>query len=216
MEKLIIADDHAILREGLKKILAHAGGYTIVGEVGSAIDLINILSSTQAKILLLDLSMPGAVGVELLKEINKKYPKLLVLVLTFHSEVDYGLRVFKAGAIGFLNKSCATEQLILALQSIVEGKRYFSKETMDTIFNQLEKKTASNLLHYDLSDRELHVFTMIGQGITLTQISIDLSLSVKTVSTYRLRVLKKMNMTTNAQIVRYFITHGDSHEALAK
>lgn len=191
MKKVIVADDHAIVRQGLKRILSCSSGFSVIAEAGTIQDLRTVLKENHADILILDLSMPGGVGMEAIKEIKQYYPKLPILVLSFYGEDQYGLRAFRAGAAGYLNKECAPEQLVSALSEIIEGSRYFSKATMDMIFNQLERKVVSKLPHHDLSDRELHVLTMIGQGISLTQISNDLSLSVKTVSTYRQRVLKK-------------------------
>lgn len=220
MKNIIIADDHSIVRQGLKRILSQNDSYCVVGEAASVSELRVVLRAKHADVLILDLVMPGGVGMEVIKEIKFDYPKLPVLILSFYGEDLYGVRAFSAGATGYLNKECAPEQLVEALGELIAGKRYFSKRTQDMILNEfqnkkLQNKSASKFPHYDLSDRELHVLIMLGHGIALTRISSNLSLSAKTVSTYRQRVLKKMKMTTNAQLVRYVILHGDSIDQLS-
>lgn len=209
MKKVIIADDHSIIRQGIKKIISESACYSVVGEAASVFELKNVLKEQHADVLILDLSMPGGAGIETLKEIKGDYPKLPVLILSFHGENQYGLRAFKAGAAGYLTKECTPEQLLEALKKIITGKRYFSNITLNMIFDELENKKNSISPHQNLSDREFHVFSMLGHGVKVTEISKDLSLSVKTVSTYRQRVLNKMHMTTNAEMVKYFIFHED-------
>lgn len=209
MKTVVIADDHPIVRQGLKRILAQDENISVLAEADSVPQLRSVLSAQLPDALILDLSMPGGSGLEALKEIKSNYPKLAVLILTLHDEDQFGLRVYRAGGSGYLTKECASEQLLQALQKVMSGKRYFSQATEDLVVSELGKKFDSNLLpHQRLSDRELHVFTQLGRGQSLTQISQDLALSIKTVSTYRQRVLEKMQMTTNAQIVKYTISNG--------
>lgn len=216
LKKIIIADDNAILRHGMKNILTTKDvGYTVVGEASSFQVLRNILKEHYADVLILDISLPGGVSFEVLNEIKINYPDLPVIISSFYVEDHYGLRAFKAGALGYLNKKCNPEQLVLAIREVASGKRYFSSAILDMIFNDLKNKPISKLPHHDLSDRELYVLSMLGQGISLTQISIDLALSIKTVSTYRQRILKKMLMTNNAQIVKYVVAHGETIDALS-
>lgn len=208
MITVVVADDHSIVRQGIIRILSEQKNFSLLDEANSIPELRSILAKQLPDVLILDLSMPGGGGLGVLKEITTNYPKLLVLIFTLHPEDQFGLRVFRAGGSGYLSKECAPERLLEALQQILSGKRYFSKETEDLVVSELSKKPNANLLpHQLLSDRELHVFIQLGIGKTLTQISNDLSLSIKTVSTYRQRVLEKMQMTTNAQIVTYVLTH---------
>lgn len=209
MKTVVIADDHSIVRQGLKRILTSEDEFSVLAEAQSIPQLRSVLAEKLPDALILDLSMPGGGGLEVLKEIKINYPKLPVLVLTLYSEDQFGLRVFKAGGSGYLCKECAPEQLLEALRKILSGKRYFSNATEDLVVDELGRKSDSNQLpHQRLSDRELYVFTQIGKGLALTQISNDLSLSVKTVSTYRQRVLEKMQMSSNAQIVKYVFENG--------
>ena len=208
MKNILIADDQSILRQGLKRILSKNSGFTIVAEAGSIPELRNVLSKVKnVDVLTLDLSMPGGSGLDALKEIKTNYPELAVLILSQHSEEQLGLRTFKAGASGYLSKFCTPEQLVESVNTISLGRRFFGKITEDLIFNELNKKAPLNqVLHNLLSDRELHVFMQLGQGKSLTQIGKDLSISVKTVGTYRSRILNKMKMKTNAQMVEYSLS----------
>ena len=210
MINIIIADDYPIIRQGLRRILTKEAGFSVVAEAGTISELRDVLSKVQGlNLLILDLSMPGGSGLEVLEEIKGSYPQLLVLILSFYPEGQLGLRAFKGGASGYLCKECAPELLVEAIQAIIKGKRYFGKVTEDLIFNELGSKPATDRpRHSLLSNRELHVFIQLGEGKTLTEIGKDLSLSVKTVSTYRQRVLQKMGKTTNAQIIGYVLRHG--------
>lgn len=213
MTGIIIADDHSIVRHGLKRILSCNEEFFVVGEAESIPQLKTVLSSRPcADVLILDLSMPGGVAIEMIKDIKNNYPNLRVLILSLHREDQYGLHAFKAGAMGYLSKECASEQLLDALREILKGKHYFAQSTWDLISNELESKDSYVYAHHELSNREFYVLKMLGQGKTLTEISDQLSISIKTVSTYRNRLLKKMKMTTNAEVVKYVFTHGLSIE----
>jgi two-component system invasion response regulator UvrY len=209
MKSVVIADDHAVIREGVRRILLQSDRYIVKKEVASIPELRMILSNLeQTDALILDLSIPGGGGLEALKDIREIYPKLPVLIFSMHSEDQFALRAFRAGASGYLSKECASEQLVRALDAITTAQRFFTKATADLICDELESKSACKQSpHVELSDRELFVFTLLGQGKSLTQIARDLSLSIKTISTYRQRALKKMKMTNNAQIVRYTDFH---------
>lgn len=211
MKKIVIADDHAVVREGLSCIINETGCFSVVGEANSIPRLRAVLNTNKIDIVLLDLAMPGGVGLEVLKEIKNNYPTLPTLIISGYSEEEYGLRAFKAGAAGYLSKECALEQLVVSLHEILQGRRYFSKATWALVSNELDQKVKTKYPHHDLSDRELHLFKKLGEGKSLTEISADLSLSIKTISTYRQRLLKKMQMTTNAQIVTYLISNDLIH-----
>ena len=208
LKNIVIADDHPIVRQGLRKIFSECGGYSVVAEASSAPELKSVLRAHHVDVLILDISIPGG-GLDALRETKQDYPMLPVLIFSLLPEMHFGLRAYKEGAAGYLSKRSTAEELVSAVQTIVAGRPCFTKITEDLIFAQLQKKADANLPpHHHLSNRELHVFTSLGQGVSLTQISTDLSLSVKTISTYRQRVLSKMQMTTNAQIVKYIVTHG--------
>jgi two-component system invasion response regulator UvrY len=209
MRNVVIADDHEIIRQGLKRILSQNDRYTVKAEAGTIPELKTLLSSTgKTDALILDLSIPGGGGLEALKDIRNGYPDLPVLIFSMHPESLFALRAFKAGASGYLSKECAPERLLQALHAITSGQRFFTKTTDDLIREELkEKSSCERLPHLELSDRELAVFTSLGQGKTLTLIAKDFSLSISTISTYRQRVLKKMKMRTNSQMVGYVVMH---------
>ena len=205
---VVLADGHPIFMQGLRSILTLNKGYVVVGEAGFLFEVKDRLGEQDSDLLILELSMPGGSGLDLLKEIKSHDPELFVLVLSVHAESQMGLRAFKAGASGYLSKACLPEQLLEAIQIILTGRRYFGKTTEDSIFSEINKKDNLNQpRHALLSDREFHVFLKIAEGKHLTEIAKDLSLSVKTVSTYRQRILTKMKKTTKAQIVGYCARH---------
>ena len=206
MIKVLIADDHAILRRGLKEILARELEGAVCGEAKDAQQVLASVQSDQWDLVILDLSMPGRSGLDVLRDIKGMRPKLAVLVLSMHPEDQYGKRILKAGAAGYMNKESAPEELIKAIRKVLAGGRYVSPALAERLALDLNEDV-TRPLHEALSDREFEVLRMIASGKTLTQIAGELYLSVATVSTYRTRILEKMNMTTTAQIMRYALSN---------
>ena len=206
MIKILIADDHAIVREGLKQIVSQESDMRITGEAESAGAMFDILGDAVFDIIVLDISMPGKSGLEALKELRQKYPDIPVLILSIYGEDQYGIRALRAGAAGFLKKVSAPGELVAAIRKIIQGGRYISESLAEKIADHLS--SGSRLPHETLSDREYQVLRMIGNGRTVSEIATDLKLSVKTISTYRARVLEKMHMRTNAELTRYAVQQG--------
>jgi two-component system invasion response regulator UvrY len=200
--RVLIADDHAILRNGLKEILARELPDAECGEAKNAQEVFAQLQSRNWDLVILDLTMPGRSGLEVLGDLKKGEPKLPVLVLSMHPEDQYGRRVLKAGASGYMNKECAPEELIKAIRKVLSGGRYVSPALAEKLAFDLGEGTARTP-HEKLSDREMEVLRLIASGRTVSQIADDLHLSVATVSTYRARLLEKMGMATNAELMRY-------------
>ena len=199
--KIIVADDHAVVRKGLKQILANMSGVTLVEEVDNSPSLIERISKENFDFVILDISMPGQSGLVALKEIKVRKPKLPVLILSIHPEEQYALRALKDGASGYITKDSAPEELVTAIQKILSGHKYISPSITDKLANNFSDK----LPHELLSNREYEVFSMIAVGKTMTNIADELSLSVKTVSTYRSRIYEKMSMNSRTEITLYAI-----------
>ena len=200
--KILITDDHAVLRRGLKQILEDGFGKIQFGEAANAGEAIALVAKEHWDLVVLDITMPGRSGLDALKEIKSQRPDQRVLVLSVHSEDQFAVRVLKAGAAGFLNKDSAPEELVKAARRVLAGGRYVSATLAEKLASQLDHP-ADQLAHQTLSDREFQVLRMIGSGKTVSEIGLELSLSVKTVSTYRTRILEKMQLNTNAEITRY-------------
>lgn len=200
--KILITDDHAVLRRGLMQILEDGFGKLHFGEAANAGEAIAQVAKSDWDLVVLDITMPGRSGLDALKEIKSLKPEIRVLVLSVHSEDQFAVRVLKAGASGFLNKDSAPEELVKAARKVISGGRYVSSSLAEKLAGTLEKKN-SEFPHQQLSDREFQVLRMIGFGKTVSEIAAELSLSVKTVSTYRTRILEKMNLSTNAELTRY-------------
>jgi DNA-binding NarL/FixJ family response regulator len=204
MIKLLIADDHAIFREGLKHILAECSDVTVAAEASNGPAVLEKIWTDKYDMVLLDISMPGMSGLEVLKQLKIEKPKLPVLVLSMHPEEQYAVRILRAGASGYLTKESAPDELITAIRKISQGRKYITSSLAERL--AVEMETASEKpLHEILSDREYQVLRMIAAGRTIKQIAEDLSLSIKTVSTYRTRIMQKMNMKTNAELMHYAI-----------
>jgi DNA-binding NarL/FixJ family response regulator len=208
MIKVIIADDHALMRDGLRRILesARETQFEIVGEGCDSATTLALVREHSAQVLVLDLSMPGRSGVDLVKQIKDEKPALRILVLTMHAEQQYAVRAFKAGASGYLTKECASTELVSAVTKIASGGVYISM-TMAERFAQSLNEPADTLPHQRLSDREFEVFRRIASGQTITEIAQALCVSAKTVSTYKVRILEKMQMPHEAALVRYAMRH---------
>ena len=208
MIKVIIADDHTLVRDGLRRILESAPDiqFEVVGEGCDSATTLAQVRERDAQVLVLDLSMPGRSGVDLVKQIKDEKPALRILVLTMHAEQQYAVRAFKAGASGYLTKECASTELVSAVTKVASGGVYISM-TMAERFAQNLNEPTDTLPHQRLSDREFEVFRRIAAGQTITQIAQELCVSAKTVSTYKVRILEKMQMPHEAALVRYAIRH---------
>lgn len=206
MIRVLIADDHTLVRVGLLHILQAASGFEVVGEANDGASTIALIRDTAADVLVLDLSMPGRNGIELIKQIKDEKPPLRILVLTMHAEQQYAVRAFKAGASGYLTKEGASAELVAAVTKVAAGGVYISLSLAER-FAQSLTEPADALPHQRLSDREFDVFRRIAAGQTISEIAQELCVSSKTVSTYKMRILEKMQMPHEAALVRYAIRH---------
>lgn len=206
MTRILIADDHAIVRQGLKQILANALNSVLLGEAASVTEMFALLKQGEWDAVIMDLSMPGGSGLEALKQIKHDY-EIPVLVLSVSPEDQYAVRTLRAGAAGYLTKETAPEELVQAVERILRGGKYVSTAMAETLAGQIGKEYVG-ALHESLSDRELEVLCLIASGKAVGQIAEELKLSVKTVSTYRARVLQKMKLKTNAELTHYAIQNG--------
>ena len=205
--KILIADDHAVVRRGLQGILADAFPKLEVGDAGTAPEALEKVWKEAWDVVLLDVTMPGRSGLDILTEIKAARPKLPVLVLSLHPEERFAARALRAGASGYLTKNSAPEDLVTAIKTILNGRKYVSASLSQILAAALEPG-AEKALHEHLSEREFQVMQMIALGKSVKEIGAELSLSPKTVSTYRERILEKTKMTSNAQIMRYAVLHG--------
>ena len=204
MIKVLIADDHAIVRRGLKQILEETPDIVVRGEAANADEVFARLRLGAWDVLVLDINMPGRSGVDVLKEIKRQRAKLPVLILSMHAEEQYAARVLKAGASGYLPKESAPDELVKAIRKVHGGGRYVSPAQAEKLLYLLNQDNGERP-HETLSDREYEVLRRIASGRTISQIGVDMKLSVKTVSTYRSRLLEKMRMKTNAELTHYGI-----------
>ena len=207
MIKILIADDHPIVRKGLKQILAETPNIIVAGEANNGAEVLTKVLKNEYDVVLLDISMPGRDGIDTLKELKDLKPNLPVLVLSIHSEDQYAVRVLRAGAYGYLTKESAPEELISAIRTVSLGRKYISPSVAEKLVFNLNNN-APKQPHEKLSDREYQVMDLIASGKTVKEISEDLSLSVKTISTYRARILEKMKMKNIAELIRYAIKNG--------
>ena len=202
---ILIADDHAVVRRGLKEILAEALPSTRFLEAGSGDEVMSSLAGSQVSLLVLDINMPGRSGLDVLRDVKSNYPRLPVIILSVQPEDQYAMRCLRAGAAAYINKDSAPEELAQATKKILSGGRYVSPRFVDQLVVQLGDPT-DKPPHELLSDRELEVMVMIASGVPLTDIADRLHVSVKTVSTYRSRIMEKMQMKSNAEVIRYALT----------
>ena len=207
MIRVVIADDHAVVRRGLRQILSETDDIQVVAEANTAHEVRAKAQEVRWDVLVLDMNMPGGSGFELLKELRQQDPKLKILVLTMFQEEQYGVRAIRAGASGFLSKESAPEKLIEAVRKLAAGGKYVSNELAEALASAVAGD-GEGVLHDRLSDRELEVFRRLAAGRTVSQIGEELSLSVKTVSTHRTRILKKMEMSSNAELMHYAMKNG--------
>jgi DNA-binding NarL/FixJ family response regulator len=202
--KVFIADDHAIVREGLKQILADTRDIVVAGEAENGLDAIKLYRKAGCQVVLLDISMPDRNGIEVLKQIKKDKPEQAVLMLSMHREDQYAIRSLKAGAAGYLTKQSAPTELVTAIRQVAAGLKYVSPALAQELANHLGEDHAAPV-HETLSDREFQTLTMIASGKTVGTIAKELSLSVKTVSEYRARLLAKMKLKNSAELTHYAI-----------
>lgn len=202
MINVLIADDHAIVRQGLKQILSEIPDMILVGEAVDGQQALHQARTKAVDVLLLDISMPGRCGFDVLQELKHERPRLPVLVMSMHDEVQFGPRLLQAGASGYITKDSLPDELVKAIRQVVRGGKYISQRLAETLTLQLDA-AADRPLHATLSDREFQVVRLMGAGKTASEIAVALSLSVKTVSTYRARVLAKLDLKTSAEIVLY-------------
>lgn len=206
MINILIADDHSVVRRGLKQILSDETDMKIMGEASNSDEIMKLLDSGDWHLLILDITMPGKSGLDCILEIKQKKPHIKILILSMHPEEEIALRALKTGADGYLNKDSVPGELIRAIRKVIDGGKYISSSLAETIILSTSKDPAA-LPHHELSEREFHVLCLIASGSSLTQIAEKLSLSVKTISTYRSRILEKMNLRSNVELTHYAIKH---------
>ena len=204
MIKILVADDHAVVREGVKQILSETADMVVAAEASSAQEVLNKVWENNYDLVLLDISMPGRGGLDVLKQLKDEKPGLPVLILSIYPEEQYAVRALRAGAYGYLTKESAPDELIAAIRKISQGGKYVSASLAEKLAFDMEIG-AEKPPHEMLSDREYQVICMIAKGKTVKEIAGELSLSVKTISTYRSRILDKMRMKGNAELTRYAI-----------
>lgn len=207
MINIAVADDHPIFRAGIKQIIEDEDNMSVIFQSSNGLDLEHYLKNNTADIIILDISLPDKNGLEIIKEVKILHPKIPVLMLSMYSEDIYAVRAAKAGAAGYLNKEEAPEKLIEALNEIYTGENYFSRTVMDSMTKYLVKSVDELKPHESLSDREFEVMQDLASGLSVSEIAAEKFLSVKTISTYRKRILEKMNMKSNSEIIRYCIDH---------
>ncbi|HZE85639.1 MAG TPA: response regulator transcription factor [Puia sp.] len=206
MRRFLIADDHSVVRKGLKQILLEAFPSAAIEEVTNAEDLYKKVMIEEWDVVISDISMPGRSGLEILQQVRQNHPKLPFLILSVHSEDQYAIRVLRAGASGYLNKDSATDELVKAVNQLLLGKKYITPTIAEKLATTLDQD-AEKMPHEYLSDREFEVFKLLAAGRAVSEIAEKIFLSVTTVSTYRARIMIKMNLKTNADLTLYAIEH---------
>lgn len=205
--KVVLVDDHVLVREGLRKVLRKAGGFEVLGEASSAEELFSksrMLKS--ADVLILDISLPGRSGLDILADLRERFPALKTLILSMHPETRFATRALRSGAWGYVSKDHAADELVKALRNIGKGKRHMSTEIAEQLVEESDRGRKIPL-HSLLSEREFQILRNLSKGRRMKDIASSMSLSIYTVSTYRTRILKKMKMKSNAQLIRYAIEH---------
>jgi DNA-binding NarL/FixJ family response regulator len=209
MIRIVIADDHAIVREGLKRIFASADDMEVAGEAADGTEVMQRVRESDFDVLVMDLSMPGRSGMELIKLVHGEKPKLRILVLSMHQELQYAVRAIKSGASGYLTKESAPTQLVQALRRVAAGGAFISSEVAEQLaLGVMHGGDAP--AHESLSDREFEVFRLLADGVSVTDIAVGLKLSVKTVSTHKANLMQKMGLQNHSELIRYAIKHGVS------
>lgn len=204
MIKILIADDHGIIRKGIKQILSRTSDIEVTAEASTGQEALEKIWTSHFDLVILDISLPGRNGLEILKQIRSQKPKLPVLILSMYPEEQYAVRVLRAGASGYLTKESDKNELVEAIRRIAEGKKYITPSLAEKLASELEPSN-DKALHERLSDREYHILCLIAKGKSSNEIAEELALSVKTVSTHRARVLEKMGMKSNAELTYYAV-----------
>ena len=207
MTRILLVDDHPIVRQGIKQVLVGAFQPALVGEADNAEEGLSEVRNTAWDVLVLDLTLPGVSGLDLLKDLRRERPSLPVLVLSMHPPDQFARRAMNAGAAGYLTKDSAPTELVKAVGEVIAGRRYLNPLVIEDLVSRVQPDSERRP-HEALSDREYQVLRMIASGLTVSQVATRLSLSVKTISTYRARVLEKMNMRTTAELMHYGIQQG--------
>lgn len=205
--RVLLADDHAIIRDGLKQILADTADLAVAGEAANGIEVMQQVRDKDWDVLVLDISMPGRSGLELIHMIKSEKPELPILIFSMHHEEQYAVRAFQAGAMGYLTKESDGELLVAAIRRVANGGVYISDKVAELMVRGIRPATVA-LPHNLLSDREYQVFNLLVLGRGLTDIGVELSLSVKTISTHKTHILQKMDLANTADLIRYAIAHG--------
>jgi two-component system, NarL family, invasion response regulator UvrY len=206
MIRIFVADDHSVVRQGVKQIVGDQPDMKVIGEGRTAQDVLDFVRGNPVDLAIIDITMPGRSGVEVVRDLKQEFPRLPVLVLSMHP-AEYAVRVLKAGAAGYIQKESASTELVDAIRKAIRGGKYVGSAIAEQLAVDLETPT-DKPLHETLSDREYEVLRLMAMGKTVSTIAEDLALSVKTVSSYRRRILDKMNMKTNAELIRYTIKAG--------
>jgi two-component system, NarL family, invasion response regulator UvrY len=204
MIRILVVDDHAIVREGLKQILGDVSDMAVLAEAGNGQEAMDQIHRQTFDVILMDISMPGRSGLEILKDMKNEHPKLPVLILSMHPEEQYAIRALRAGAAGYMNKSSAPDELIGAIRKVSAGRKYVSPSVAEKLAFELGSDQ-TRLPHELLSDREYQVMMMLAAGKSVSEIGQELCLSVKTISTYRSRIMEKMNLKKNAELTLYAV-----------
>lgn len=204
MIKILIADDFPIVRKGIKEVLEEKGGFQVIDEVNEGREALQLISERNYDVVMLDISMPGRSGLDILTDIKRIKPKLPVLVISMHPEENYAVRALKSGASGYISKTTSPEDLIEAVTRVASGRKYVSENLAENMATLLDRNM-EDLPHKTLSDREFEVFYKLASGNSISAIANEMSLSVKTISTYRSRILEKMNMKSNAELAIYAV-----------
>ena len=208
MIRIVLADDHAIVREGLKRIVGDVADFAVAGEAADGTEVMRVVRETEFDVLVLDLSMPGRSGMELIKLVRAEKPKLRILVLSMHQETQYAVRAIKSGASGYLTKESAPAQLEQAIRKIAGGGAYISTEVAEQLALGAMPGASDALPHESLSDREFEVFRLLVAGEAVTDIAGKLNLSVKTVSTHKANLMQKLGLSNQTELVRYALKNG--------
>lgn len=207
MTRILIVDDHVLIREGLKRVLLEEPDLSIVGEAKTAAEALDLLSTTACDVIIMDICLPDRNGLEVIQEVKKDRPHLPILVLSIYSEESFGVRTIKAGADGYLPKTTGAHELVVAIRRVVQGGKYVSPKLAEQLVSNVQAGTARPV-HQTLSDREFQILRLIADGKSISRIAEELHLSVSTVNTYRSRILEKLNMRTNAELIHYAIKNG--------
>jgi two-component system, NarL family, invasion response regulator UvrY len=206
MKNILIVDDHSVMREGIKQILEDELINVTFGEAGNAAEALELISGKPWDAVILDIELPGRSGLDALKEIRQQKPEIPVLVYSMHAEEQFAVRALRSGAWGYLSKADVSGQLVVAIRQLLSGRKYLSESVVDKMATELDV-LADKPLHETLSNREFQTLLMLASGKTTTAIAEELSLGISTISTYRARILEKMGMKSNSDIIHYVIEH---------